>query len=362
MKRTGNIYIKIYDVDNIKEAIMKASLGKRDRNYVKKILNDVDYYANEISELLKNNQYVASLYVIKKIIDGASGKERIIYKPNFYPDQIIHWALMLQLQPIFMKGMYHYNCGSIPARGTDLGQKTIRKWLDNDRKHTKYCLKIDVKKFYPSINNEILKAMFRTKIKDYECLNLIDTIVDSNQGLPIGNYTSQWFANFFLQGLDHHIKETLKVKHYVRYVDDMVMFGGNKKVMHKIKIAIDEYLLTIGLKLKENWQVFRTSSRPIDFLGFKFYYGKTTLRKRTALRMRRRIQKIAKKPRLNHYDASAVISYWGWIKRSNSYYFYHKYIKPFVSIKKARKVVSCYGKREALRRSSVIQSRNTVCY
>ena len=85
MKRTGNIYTKIYDVDNIKDAIMKASLGKRDRNYVKKILDNLDFYANKVSVLLKNNQYVASPYTIKKIIDGASGKERTIYKPRCYP-------------------------------------------------------------------------------------------------------------------------------------------------------------------------------------------------------------------------------------------------------------------------------------
>ena len=361
MKRIGYIYEKVYKVENIKLAIMKASLGKRERKYVKKILKNIDHYAKELSVMLKEKKYEPSPYTIKTIIDGSSGKERTIYKPKFYPDQCIHWALMLQLQPIFMKGMYGYTCGSVPNRGTSLGQKKIRQWLDNDYKGTKYCLKLDVKKFYPSINNEVLKGKFRHIIKDKDCLWLIDQIIDSNDGLPIGNYTSQWFSNFFLQDLDHLIKEKLGVKYYIRYVDDLVMLGSNKRKLHKVRLAIAEYLKTIDLQLKDNWQVFKVSKRPIDFLGFKFYYGKTILRKKTALRIRRRINKISKKQELNYKDACAVISYWGWIKRSNSYNLYNKYVKEKVSLRKARKVVSMHGKAEALRRNSKLQSGNAVC-
>ena len=166
---------------------------------------------------------------------------------------------------------------------------------------------------------------------------------------------------FLLQDLDHLIKEKLGVKYYIRYVDDLVMLGSNKRKLHKVRLAIAEYLKTIDLQLKDNWQVFKVSKRPIDFLGFKFYYGKTILRKKTALRIRRRINKISKKQELNYKDACAVISYWGWIKRSNSYNLYNKYVKEKVSLRKARKVVSMHGKAEALRRNSKLQSGNAVC-
>jgi len=241
--------------------------------------------------------------------------------------------------------MYRYSCGSIPGRGTSYGQKTLRKWLDRDYKGTKYCLKMDISKFYPSIDNKILKRMFRRKIKDKDCLWLIDTIVDSNQGMPIGNYTSQWFSNFFLEDLDHYIKEKLGVKYYIRYVDDLVILGPNKKKLHKLRIAIAEYLNSIKLNMKGNWQVFKVNIRAIDFLGFRFFRSKTILRKRNALRIRRRIRKIKKKGHLNFKDACAVISYWGWIKRSNSYNFYNKHVKPIVSIGKAKKVVSMYARK-----------------
>lgn len=354
MKRVGYIYEKIYDTDNIKKAILNASLGKRNRKYVKRVLDNIDFYANEISITLREQKYIPSPYTIKRIIDGSSGKERTIFKPNFYPDQIIHWALILQIEPILMRGMYAYTCGSVKGRGTGLGKKMLRKWLDNDYKGTKYCLKLDIRKYYPSINNGILKSMFRNKIKDKKCLWLIDVIIDSNDGLPIGNYTSQWFSNFFLEGLDHLIKEKLGVKYYIRYVDDLVMLGSNKKKLHKVRKEISNYLSTIDLELKDNWQVFRVSKRPIDFLGFKFYYNKTILRKRNALRIKRRINKISKKKDLSYKDACAIVSYWGWMKNSDSYNFYNKHVKPKVSLNKAKKVISDHGKTEAIRRNTPV--------
>lgn len=322
----------------------KASLGKRKQKRVNVILNNMDYYAYQIRNMLINKTYVPTHPQIKTIQDSSNNKTRVIYKPNFYPDQIIHWALMLQLEPIISKGMYECNCGSVPNKGTSYGQNAIKKWLNSDFKNTKYCLKMDVKKFYPSIDNGILKRMFRKKIKDSDCLWLIDAIVDSNEGQPIGYYTSQWFANFFLEELDHLIKERLGVKYYVRYVDDMVLLGGNKKKLHKVRVAVESYLNAINLTLKSNWQVFKTKKRDIDFLGLRFSRNKITLRKRNALRVRRRVRKIRKKGFLYEKDASAIISYWGWIKRSNSYYFYHKCVQPIVNIKLARKVVSVNAK------------------
>lgn len=253
MKRTGYFYDNICSRDNIKQAIIKSSLGKRDHTQVKKVMGSVDDVVSSILGILWDQSYKPSPYIIKTIHDGANQKERTIHKPAYYPDQIIHWALMLQIQPVITRGMYRYTCGSIPGRGTSYGQKTLRKWLDTDKRNTKYCLKMDISKFYPSVNNEILKAMFRWKIKDEKCLWLIDTIIDSSKGLPIGNYTSQWFSNFFLEGLDHYIKEILGIKYYIRYVDDLVLLGPNKKKLHKARIAISEYLNGIDLKMKGNW-------------------------------------------------------------------------------------------------------------
>ena len=276
MKRKGNIYNEILELNNIESAIFKASVGKTHRKSVEKILDSPTYYAMQIQKMLSNRSYVPSPYIEMKIRDGASKKERIVFKPRFYP----------------------------------------------------------------SIDKEILKKKFRKIIKDKDTLYLMDLIVDSStEGVPIGNFTSQWFANYYLQDLDHYIKEELKVKYYIRYMDDMVLFSNNKKELRKCKYAIDEFLAREHLRIKENWQLFKTDSRPIDFLGYRFYRGYTTLRRSNFLRIKRRIKKISKKEELNFKDACAIMSYNGWIIHSDSYNYTQKYLKPYVDFKKVKEVI-----------------------
>ena len=343
MKRVGFLFEKIVAKDNILLAIKNSSKGKKGRRIVRKVLGNADYYADIIVDLLVSKNYKPAPYKRLLLYDGANQKEREICKPQYFPDQIIHWALIQIIEPILMRGMYYYSCGSIPGRGSKLGVKSIRKWLDSDIFNTKYCLKLDVKKFYPTIDNHILEGMFRRKIKDEKCLWLIDAIVDSAVGLPIGNYTSQWFSNFFLEGLDHFIKENLGVKYYIRYVDDLVLLGSNKRKLHKVRKSISEYLTSVNLTIKSNWQVFPVSKRAIDFLGYKFHRNKTVLRRRNALRIRRRYKKINKKNFLNVKDAYAIIAYNGWIVNSDSYIFYQKH-KPKYGLKKSKEAVSNYAK------------------
>jgi hypothetical protein len=347
MKREKDIYSRVVAKDNIKKAILYASKRKKDRRNVIKVLDNIDYCVDLLESMLKNKTYKPSPYQEKKIQDGVRKKERIIYKPRFFPDQCVHWALMLQLEPILKKGMYEYCCASVKGRGILYGAKHLKHILVEDRKNTKYCLKLDIKKFYPNINKEILKKKFRRKIKDRDALDLIDAIIDSSkEGLPIGNYTSQWFANFFLQDLDHYIKEELHVKYYIRYMDDMVLFSRNKKELRKQKDAIVEFLKKEDLNLKENWQLFKTESRPVDFLGYRFYRGYTTIRRSNFLRIRRRIRKISKKTNISYKDASAVLSYNGWIKHCDSYNFTQKYMKPYVDLKKCKGVIRYESRKQ----------------
>ena len=340
MKRVNNLYEKIIDLNNIENAIIYASKRKRKRKNVKDALDNMSTSVFKIYSLLKNKTYKPNPYIKMTIKDGASKKEREIFKPCFYPDQCIHWVLMLQLEKILFKKMYYWNCASIKGRGLSHGKKYVEKILRKDKKNTKYCLKLDIKKFYPSISKDILKEKFSRIIKDKDTLWLINTIIDSSEsGVPIGNYTSQWFANLYLSDLDRYIKEKLKVKYYVRYMDDMVLFGNNKKKLHKVKIAIDEFLEKEGLVIKENWQLFKTDSRPIDFLGYRFYRAHTTLRPTNFLRIKRRVKKISKKEELKYRDAAAVLSYYGWLSHCNSFTYRKKYIYPFISFKQCKEVV-----------------------
>ena len=318
-----------------------ASKRKCGRKNVQRVLRNKEHYAQRIHWMLAHDAYRPSPYTVRTVKDGASGKERLIQIPKFYPDQIIHWALMIQIKPIMMRGMYAHTCGSVPGRGQSHGQKYLRRWLDRDHKGTKYCLKMDISKFYQNVDHDLLKARFRRVIKDRRALGLIDIIIDSaSPGLPIGNYTSQWFSNFFLQDLDNFIKQHLKIKYYVRYVDDLVLLGSNKKELHRARKAIELYLSSLNLTLKGDWQVYPVASRPIDFLGYKFYRSHTTLRKRNALRIRRRVKSVSRKRTIPYRDAAAVISYLGIIVRCNSNFYRTKYIDSVISIRKLKGVIS----------------------
>lgn len=344
MKRIGNLWNKVIDKNNIQLAIYNASKGKRERVVVQKILNNITFYTDEIQKMLING-YIPSPYQKRKIFDGARQKERIIYKPAFYPDQIIHWCLMQIIEDIIQKGMYEFCCASVKNRGEIYAIKYIQKILVKDRKNTKYYMKLDVKKFYPSLDKEILKRKFRKIIKDRDVLNLMDIIVDSfeDSGVPIGNYTSQHFANYYLQELDHYIKEQLKIPYYCRYMDDIIIFGPNKKKLHKNLKEIILFLKKEKLTVKENWKVAKTDAAPIDFIGKRFCRGYTTLRDTTFLRFKRRIKRISKKTNLSFKDAAAVISYYGIIKHSNSYKMKKKYFDPYIDINKCKEVIRNYG-------------------
>ncbi|MBQ0014660.1 MAG: RNA-directed DNA polymerase [Oscillospiraceae bacterium] len=338
MKRYGYLYEKIYNKDNLRRAIINASNGKHNRENVRYILNNIDHYTDILYALLVEEMFEPSPYNCFTIYDQSSNKEREIFAPKFFPDQVVHWAIMQVIQPYLELPMYHLSCGSRPYKGAHYGKRYLEKWLKNDIKHTKYCLKLDIRKFYPSIKQSKLMDLLDCKFKDEKLLNLLYSIISSTEnGIPIGNYTSQWFANYYLTPLDNYIKCDLRIKYYIRYMDDMVILGSNKKELHKTKIKIERFLNDYGLSLKDNWQVFRVDDRSIDFMGFRFYHNRTILRKRTALRIRRKFRRASKN--LNYKNASACMSYMGWVKSADMKNFYLKYISPYFNIKMAKEVI-----------------------
>lgn len=344
MKTYKHLMEKIASEENIKAAIMNASKKKRSRKDVKEVLRDIDTHTEKIQKILLSGTYEAHIDTPCVINEGTHHKVRRIRKPHFKYDQIIHHCIIQVLQPIFSKPMYEYSCGSIPKRGAHYGKKRIEKWLRNDVKNTKYVFKMDIKHFYESVDKEILKQMLERKIRDRQAMELINKVIDScERGLPLGNYTSQWFANFMLTPLDHYIKEQLHAKYYMRYMDDMVIFGRNKKELHKIHKEIEKYLKEkLKLKIKENWQIFRFEykgrGRLLDFMGWQFYRDKTILRKSIFIRIMRKARKVGKYTTIK--GAQGMISYMGYIKHADTYGSYVQYIRPYVNIGKLKKFVA----------------------
>lgn len=353
MKTYKNIYDSFISEENIKLAIYNGSKNKRNRPLVKKILENQDEYIPKFQEMCED--YHNHKHSPKEIYDGITRKKRMILVPTQY-EQVVHHMAVNILKPIFMKSMYEHSYGSIPGRGAHLAKKRIERWLYNDTKNTKYCLKMDVKKYFDSIPHDILKRKLSRIIKDEKFLKILFTIIDIQEvGIPLGFYTSQWFANFYLSELDHYIKEHLHAKYYVRYMDDMVILGGNKRQLHKMQICIEKYLKEeLGLTLKENWQVFKIEyidkngkrhGRPLDFMGFKFYRNRVTLRRNIMLRSSRKARRIYKKDKPTVYECKQFLSYIGWLSATDTYGFYEKWIKPYVCIKYLKKRISNYDRR-----------------
>lgn len=240
MKRVGHLYETMCDIDFIKKAIRNAAKGKTDRNYTSRILTDIDRYAQELKEMLEAENVVLSPPQTREIYDNSCRKRRTITIPKFYPDQIIHWLVITAIQPVIMRGMYRYCCGSIPNRGGIDAKAYVETAIHDDK--MRYCAKLDISKFFDSVRPPILLDMLRRKIKDARMLNLIGKVLkNGGDCLPIGYYTSQWFSNFYLEGLDHYVKEQLHIKYYVRYVDDMVLIDSNKRKLRRSVAAINEY-------------------------------------------------------------------------------------------------------------------------
>lgn len=361
MKRFGFLYEQIVSVENCKLAIQNASKKKKNRKMVNIVLADLDFYAKDLSERMIRLDFLTP-YKTRIIKDGLSGKERELQIPSFYPDQCAHHAIMQILIPIIKKSSYYWSCANIPKRGIDLACKGVERATMRDIKHAKYCVKMDISKFYPSIPHDKLKARLREKIKDEKALRIIDMVIDSHKpGLPIGNYTSPWLAELFLQPLDNLIKQKHKIRHYVRYADDLVMVDNNKRKLRKALYEIFDFVNGLGMNVKHDYQLFRIQrnckekkhrrGRKIDFVGRCFGIRFTTIRKRRALalmRQSRHIQKLQRQNRpVSYRMASGFLSRSACFKHTNSQGMRKKYYDT-VNIKKLKEVVSNESKRKCL--------------
>lgn len=301
MKRIGNLYSQITSLKNLLEADRKGQIGKAKQYGV--ILHNSRQEGNLLllQDMLVSKTYHTSEYDIFTINEG---KERIIYRLPYFPDRITHHAIMNVLETIFVNNFTTDTYSCIKKRGIHLLLRNLRSDL-RDTAGTRYCLKLDIKKFYPTIDHEILKALLRRKFKDQNLLWLLDEIIDSAPGLPIGNYLSQYLANFYLSYFDHWIKEHKRVKYYYRYADDMVILDSDKYRLHSLLEDIITYLHNLKLQVKWTHQVFPVDSRGIDFVGYVIFH--------THVRIRKAIKKnFARKLTRNHNHPCRA-SYLGWL-------------------------------------------------
>ena len=303
MKRLGYLYEEVCSMENLIEAHKRASKGKGHYREVKMINAAPEKFLHLLREMLLNQTFKNSTYT--RMIRNEYGKEREILKLPYFPDRIIHHAIMNVMEPIWISHFINDTGASIKGRGVHKGVRRIKSAM-GDQAGTRFCLKMDVRKFYPSVDNTIMKDIIRQRVKDVRLLWLIDEIIDSSIGLPIGNYLSQFLANLYLSDMDHWIKEHLGVKYYFRYCDDMVLLSKGKRELHKYRRLIDQYLSErLNLQLKGDWQVFPVDARGIDFLGYRFFHGYTLVRKSIVARF---------KQKHKSHKVASIPAYWGWFK------------------------------------------------
>ena len=325
MKRYNNLFDKIVSLDNLYEADKRARRQKSHRPEVMLFDKNKDKLLLDLQRKLINGEYETSEYYVFKIYEP---KEREIFKLPYYPDRIVHHAIMNIMEPIWVSAFVKGTYSCIRKRGTHKALKDV-KFALKDEVNTQYCLKLDIRKFYPSIDHDILKTIIRKKIKDKRLLSLLDEIIESAQGVPIGNYLSQFFANLYLTYLDHWIKEQKKVRYYLRYADDIVILGGDKQQLRDLFYDIQDYLNNkLKLNFKDNWQIFKVDSRGIDFVGYRVFHTHTLLRKRIKKRFCKKINKLNKKQNLDKDTyKQKICSYIGWIKYCNGHNLLNKMSK-----------------------------------
>lgn len=373
MTGTKDLFNSICSMDNLYRAYQNAKSGKGWYKEVKQIEKRPFYYLAGLQYMLKNHLFKTSEYEIFILNEGK--KKRDVYKLPFFPDRIAQWAILQVIESFLVANMTADTYSAIPGKGiqpivNDLRGYYKTKRVDgkkksvwvpsiplSDEENTRYCYKIDLHHYYQSINHEVLKQKFRKVFKDPELLWLLDEIVDSintateedlielslsgeievdpNTGIPIGNYMSQYSGNFYLSSFDHWVKEELHVKHYYRYMDDVVIFASSKEELHEIHRKVTAYTRDyLHLNIKGNYQIFPTKVRGVDFVGYRFFGEYTLLRKSTAINFKRKMRACRKKMENNipptYSEWCSFNSYKGWLGNCDSYRLFKKYMEPLI--------------------------------
>lgn len=341
MKRIARLMGEIASPTNIIYADMKARRGKtKSRRFISAHDERIAQEDLKLSRLLSTGTYGTSPYDRYRIYEP---KEREICRLPYFPDRIAHHAIMRQLKgywtALFIKNTY--SC--IEKRGIHQCRKDLDKALRRFPEKTTYCLKIDIRKFYPTMDHQVLKDIVKWKIKDPRLLTVLNEIIDSistpvdslpvellqrygkrewdslEKGVPIGNYLSQFFANLYLTPFDIWCKQELKCRFYFRYADDIVILSDSKEWLRSRLLAIKLYLWhRLRLVLKPNYQVFPVDSRGIDFVGYVSYHDHTRLRKSIKERARRKLRASF---------AKSYPSYKGWFKHADCKHLVDKFIQ-----------------------------------
>lgn len=296
MKSYNNLLKKIKSFENLCDAFYKARKGKSDRPEILSFFFNLEKRLFYLQEELALDKYETGKYRVFTIFEP---KKRVIKAVSF-KDRIVHHALCNIIEPIFESRFIFDSFACRKDKGTHTGLNRIRDVVQKKFKYKNaYALKCDIKKYFPSVDHGVLKKIIKNKIKDKKVLDIFYEIIDSDsskfgsdKGIPIGNLTSQLFANIYLNELDQFVKHELRAKHYFRYVDDFLILSESKKELHIYKYKIRKFLKTLKLEMHPSKvNIFKVNDG-VDFVGYKVFPNFIRLRKSNIKKFVKRTKRL----------------------------------------------------------------------
>ena len=306
MHRASDLWPAVTSFENLYRAAYQVFRGKRNQVCAGEFFGGLEKNLFNLQRELLTREYRPGPYRTFWIIEP---KPRMISAASLR-DRVVHHALVNVIEPVFERRFIEHSYACRTGKGT---HKAITRFVEWSRS-SRYVLKLDIRKFFPTIDHEVLKERIRRAIKDADVLWLCDLIIDNSNeqervvqhypgddllgpigrrcGIPIGNLTSQFFANVHLDALDHHVKERLRLRRYIRYVDDFCIFHDDRELLQDVRQAIRDFLLSLRLRLNERKSRIRQVKEGVEFLGFVVTPHQIRLNQTSVRRQRRRIRTL----------------------------------------------------------------------
>lgn len=315
-----NREIELADVQNAYALWSKSKSGHKNAGVVMDRYGSSDDLVCEVFDEMKSRNLEFREIRYYERIEPTNGKVRLIGVQSV-KQQVCDYLVISMLQPMLDARLGYYQCASVPGKGQVFAKNALRKWYDEGG----YFLKMDVRKCYPSVDQEVLMRFLRKHVGSSDIVYVCESILSTyGSGLNIGSYFSQYMANLVLSIAYHHVETLCKTKrgkkkrlvtHQLWYMDDLVMFSMDKRDLAMAAREVERFMLEeLHLHMKP-WKTCRCFNDPLDMVGYRFLHGTVKLRKSTFKRARRAFSRMEKKPGVER--AYRVISYWGFLKQTD---------------------------------------------
>ena len=327
MKRYGNLYPQIYDFSNLELSYKKARRCKRFRAEVLRFTERKEENLIDIQNHLIWKSYRPGEY--RKFTVTEPKERQIMALP--FRDRVMQHAVNNIIEPLFDKSFIYHTYACRKDKGAHKASDALTGWLYEYHAAGKraYCLKADISKYFQSIHHGTLKWIIRKRIKCPDTLWILDMIIDNSEcdtgrGIPVGNLSSQLFANIYLSELDRFVKHKLRIHHYMRYMDDFIILSDDKQALHGVLSEIHDFLEDeLHLKLNPKTDIFPVKNG-VDFVGYRHYHSHKKVRKSSIKRMNKRVKQFKEGKMPRERFIATLVSWLGHITHADTWHLREK--------------------------------------